>query len=68
MSLNSLLVHLLVLTIGIGAVTHAKTQLIDRATLETNESKSLVEGLMRGSNRSKRHRTGPVSSHLFLAI
>ena len=42
MSVQSLLIIALSITVGVGAVTHAKTQLAEQAIQETMESKQLT--------------------------
>jgi hypothetical protein len=42
MSVKSLLIIALSITVGVGAVTHAKTQLAEQARLETMEHKELA--------------------------
>ena len=42
MSVKSLLIIALSITVGVGAVTHAKTQLAEQAVQETMESKQLA--------------------------
>ena len=43
MSVKSLFIYTLSLTLGIGAVTHAKTQLIEQAFLETRDTIELAD-------------------------
>lgn len=43
MSVKSVVVYALSLTVGIGAVTHAKTQLIEQALLETRDTIELAD-------------------------
>ena len=43
MSVKSVVVYALSLTVGIGAVTHAKTQLIEQAFLETIDTIELAD-------------------------
>ena len=43
MSIKSVVVYALSLTVGIGAVTHAKTQLIEQAFLETRDTIELAD-------------------------
>jgi hypothetical protein len=70
MSLNSLVDYTFAIDLGIGAVTHAKTQFIHQTPLEIHETKSRVDGLTSGeANRLERHGNEPsASSSLFLAI
>ena len=73
MSLNSLVDYTFAIDLGIGAVTHAKTQFIHQTPLEIHETKSRVDGLTSGEaggfNRLERHGNEPAaSSSLFLAI
>ena len=42
MSVKSLLIIALSITVGVAAVTHAKTQLAEQALQETNEYKELA--------------------------
>ena len=43
MSVKSVVIYALSLTVGIGAVTHAKTQLIEQAFLETRDTIELAD-------------------------
>ena len=42
MSIKAFMIYALSLTLGIGAVTHAKTQLIEQERLESNEKRELA--------------------------
>ena len=72
MPLNSLVGYTFAIALGIGAVTHAKTQFINQTPLEIHDTKPWVDGLTSGGagafNRFERHGNEPASSHLFLAI
>ena len=48
MSIKSLLIIALSITAGVGAATHAKTQLAEQALLETMEHKELAYYFPRG--------------------
>ena len=48
MFVKTLLVYGLSFTVGIGAVTHAKTQLVEQALLKTMEHKELALNFPRG--------------------
>ena len=44
MSMKAVVIYALSFTVGIGAVTHAKTQLIEQTLQETTEYKELAYG------------------------
>ncbi len=66
MSVKSLFIYALSLTMGIGAVTHAKSQLIKHAPLHNIENKELASFTPRyiyDFHRSRRHRMRPHFSY-----